>query len=113
MMKKSRLFSLFAALMMCVSLLSAVASASDGGIQPRRPSCPYGGEYEFIKIIPHDPVLIDNTSYTCAGRGAHFRDDHYRLYRCSLCGDEYEEFSHSTYRCDCKPFGCGYTCTCF
>lgn len=74
MMKKSRLtrlFSLFAALMMCVSLLSAVASASDSGIQPHTDLCDCGDGVMHTVITKKGesyvgrPRCSQNHSYNC------------------------------------------------
>lgn len=85
MMKKSRLtrlFSLFAALIMCVSLLSAVASASDSGIQPHGASCPCGGEYEYVGLkVMH--TTFDHMLPQCGAR--HERYEYFREYKCSNC----------------------------
>lgn len=113
MMKKSRLtrlFSLFAALMMCVSMLSAVASASDSGIQPHVATCDCGGVYEFFRLRDMH-TIFDHMIPQCGAR--HERIEYYREYRCSGCDSRYlgelekvEEF------CDCMETCVG-GCKCY
>lgn len=92
MMKKSRLtrlFSLFAALMMCVSLLSAVASASDSGIQPHGPSCPACGRGETYfrpNKVERDPSPFQTCPQT--GKAHHFRLTEYQVLHCENCNSD-------------------------
>ncbi len=111
MMKKSRLtrlFSLFTAMLMVVSMLSAVASASE--IQPRVPTCACGNPIEAG--TEHDPrERIANTSYTC--QGVHYKTDYFRVERCSGCGDvSSKTYLRSEYECECGG-SCGIICRCF
>lgn len=106
MMKKrrlTRLFSLFAAMLMCVSLLSAVASASDGGIQPHRPSCPICGGDTYDYLSDKDMNTSWNTKCH-TGSGVHFDAWQYRHTACYTCGEIEKVREHSGYFC---TGGCG------
>lgn len=115
MMKKSRLFSLFAALMMCVSLFSAVASASDSGIQPHGALCAkcFVGEYVLSRETIPSRKTIPNDSYQCKGGGTHWEITQYEKYVCNnpKCGDWYKgDKYYIEYYCQCAR--CDY-CQCF
>jgi hypothetical protein len=109
MMKKSRLtrlFSLFAALMMCVSLLSAVASASE--IQPRAVSCPIcGGTLQF----DYGEVETNKRVGTCVG-GIHYEVELHRYGHCFDCGKYYatDDVVDTWWKCSCENVNCSCGC---
>ncbi len=103
MMKKSRLtrlFSLFAALMMCVSLLSAVASASDSGIQPHGPSCPACNNGP-TRWLPNITKVDKFPCGTCPhdDEVAHYRITEYEVLHCDGCGIDNESYIRSGITC--------------
>lgn len=110
-MKKSRfnrILSLFAAVMMAVSLLSTVALASDAGIQPRAPSCPQCGgtlQFEYKEKETSDRVG------TCRG-GIHYVVELHRYGHCFDCGKYYatDDIVDTWWRCSCTNDACGCGC---
>lgn len=113
MMKKSRLtrlFSLFAAMLMCVSLLSAVASASDGGIQPHGASCPVtGGDHTyFVDEFTQSSELP--IKWSCDGvpcKGPHKHVQEYRVTTCTSCHQTLSVVCTADYKkCFCGKYYC-------
>ena len=83
-MKKSRftrILSLFAAVMMVVSLLSTVALASDAGIQPRLASCPECGGGRYMSQ-EREETYDDSWSVSCSKSGVHYTAKQYRIMLC-------------------------------
>lgn len=107
MMKKSRLtrlFSLFAALMMCVSMLSAVASASE--IQPRLASCPECGGDRYMSNEYEDSYDTSKSVRCTKGVGTHYVATRNRIMLCYSCPNR-EGVKYATgYYCTgtCKGF---------
>lgn len=107
-MKKSRstrILSLFAAVMMVVSLFSTMAFASDAGIQPHLASCPEcGGETYYAESGKRYDPKEEVGPHSPGSSVKHWYAYEFRAVRCNNCYYYNEMILHEGYYCQLEGY---------